>query len=83
LLKVLTIVSCSDNTNIHEFGGPLAGAYQLGPVAEAARQSNRGISIQGWEIYPRGHELCNDPSAGSPTERCFGSMSMVITPCPL
>ncbi|KAJ8057814.1 hypothetical protein OCU04_013224, partial [Sclerotinia nivalis] len=29
------------------------------------QQSN---NTQGWEVYPFGHELCNDPSAGSPTE---------------
>jgi hypothetical protein len=68
-LKVLTIVSYSDTTNYFEFWGPLAGAYQLEPVAVAARQSNKGTVFKGGEIYPRGHELCNDPSAGSPTER--------------
>ena len=49
--------------------GPLAGTDQLKPVVvRRACQSNKGIVDKGWEIYPEGHVLCNDPSAGSPTE---------------
>jgi hypothetical protein len=71
LLKVLTITWYSDNT-IKEFWGPLAGTDQPKPVViRRARQSNKGIVNKGWEIYPKGHVLSNDPSAGSPTERVF------------
>jgi hypothetical protein len=32
------------------------------------RRGNRGIVDKGWEMYPEGQVLSNDPSAGSPTE---------------
>jgi hypothetical protein len=37
-------------------------------VRGRARQSNKGIINKGWEVYPEGQRLFNDPSAGSPTE---------------
>jgi hypothetical protein len=69
LLKVLNIISYSDS-NIKELMGPLAGTNQPRPVVvKQACQGNKDIIDKGWEIYPKGHVLCNDPSAGSPTER--------------
>jgi hypothetical protein len=66
LLKVLTIEWYSDDTN--SGCGPLAGAGQLEPAAlRRACQSNKGMINKGWEICPEA-VLCNDPSAGSPTE---------------
>jgi hypothetical protein len=57
---------------MQECWGSLAGTGQLKPaVQRRAHQSNKGIVNKGWEIYPEGHVLCNDPSAGSPTERFF------------
>jgi hypothetical protein len=71
LLKVLTIVYSTQTTLTFRVYGPLAGARQREP---AARQEPSGppkqhsINHSGWEVYPEGRELCNDPSAGSPTE---------------
>jgi hypothetical protein len=35
---------------------------------EGSSPKQQSNNTQGWEVYPFGHELCNDPSAGSPTE---------------
>jgi hypothetical protein len=63
LLKVLTIFIVLRRHNKRVLG-PLAGTDQLKPVVvRQACQSNKGIVDKGWEIYPEGHVLCNDPSA--------------------
>ena len=71
LLKVLTyLYSDSDmHINNQEFEvlwrAP-AGRSRRQP-GPAPAEATVGKVSQGWEIYPKG-ELCNDPSAGSPTE---------------
>jgi hypothetical protein len=71
LLKVLTIYIVLRRHKIQSLG-PLADAYQPEPVARreslTACQSNKSIVLKGGRSTPKGHELCNDPSAGSPTE---------------
>jgi hypothetical protein len=74
LLKVLNIKLFTQTTLIFRVLGPLADTYQPKPVAEDPEGRSGGppkqhsIVNKGWEIYPEGHELGNDPSAGSPTE---------------
>jgi len=69
LLKVLIIIIFTQTTKYQEFRGPLADTDQPKPVVKRrACQSNKSNVNIGWEIYPKGQFLCNDPSAGSPTE---------------
>jgi hypothetical protein len=71
LLKVLNLFfDIPQTTQNSRVWDPLAGADQPKPVVKRrACQSNKGNINKGWEIYPEGQFLCNDPSAGSPTER--------------
>ena len=69
LLKVLTYLYTTQTTQNSRVWGPLAGTDQPKPVVRRrACQSNKGNVNKGWEIYPSGQFLSNDPSAGSPTE---------------
>jgi hypothetical protein len=65
LLKVLTIISRSDDTDEQGFEG-LRRARKAPQGGGSPKQ--QGKNTHGGEVGPGGRELGNDPSAGSPTE---------------